>query len=151
VQNMNITWDKRYLRLAQHIGAWSKDPSTQVGAVIIAPETGQVLSQGYNGFPRGIEDSDKRYATRDEKLSRTVHAEMNAVYNASLSGISLNGGTLYVHGLPICEQCSLGIIQVGIKKVVVTDSPVDQKWQTSCFRAQENLNEAGVKYQTVKI
>ena len=54
---MSDKWDIRFLELAKHISAWSKDPSTKVGCVAIGNH-GQVLSQGYNGFPRGILDSE---------------------------------------------------------------------------------------------
>ena len=72
-------WYKRYLKLAKEVATWSKDPNTQVGAVVVGSK-GQILSQGYNGFPRGISDLSKRLNDRDTKLSLIVHAEMNAIY-----------------------------------------------------------------------
>ena len=95
-------WDQRYLALAKEVSTWSKDPSTQVGAVTVGSKK-EVLSQGFNGFPRGINDSDERYNNRDIKYKLVVHAEMNASYNATYSGTSLDGATLYVYGLPICS------------------------------------------------
>ncbi|MBT7127172.1 MAG: CMP deaminase, partial [Candidatus Thioglobus sp.] len=77
-------WDKRYLGLAAEVSTWSKDPSTQVGAVTVGSKK-EVLSQGFNGFPRGIDDSDERYNNRDTKYKLVVHAEMNAIYNATYS------------------------------------------------------------------
>jgi dCMP deaminase len=56
---MNSKWDKRYLDLAEQIAGWSKDPSTQVGAVAVNDQ-GTPVAQGYNGFPRGIEDTELR-------------------------------------------------------------------------------------------
>ena len=73
-------WYKRYLKLAAEVATWSKDPNTQVGAVVVGSK-GQILSQGYNGFPRGINDTSKRLNDRDTKLSLVVHAEMNAIFN----------------------------------------------------------------------
>ena len=87
---MSKKWDDRYLQLAREVSTWSKDPSTQCGALLIG-DSGQVLSQGYNGFPRGMDDDPKLYNKRDIKYTRIVHAEMNAIYNASRSGISLKG------------------------------------------------------------
>ena len=84
---MSKKWDDRYLQLAREVSTWSKDPSTQCGALLIG-DSGQVLSQGYNGFPRGMDDDPKLYNERDIKYTRIVHAEMNAIYNASRSGIS---------------------------------------------------------------
>ncbi len=61
-------WDKRYMQLAEVVSTWSKDPSTKIGTVAIGSK-GQVLAQGYNGFPRGIDDSDDRLNDREEKYS----------------------------------------------------------------------------------
>ena len=141
----NKKWDERYLNLAEHIAQWSKDPSSKIGAVIIG-DKGQVLSQGYNGFPRGFDDSDHLYADREFKLDHVIHAEMNCIYNASFSGISLDGATLYVHGLPICHQCSLGVIQVGIKRVIMK-SRDSERWRTSFEKTKANFKMAGVIYE----
>lgn len=140
-------WDGRYLRLAKDISSWSKDPSTKVGAVVIGNK-GQVLSQGYNGFPRGIHDTTERLDDRATKYKFIVHAEMNAIYNATYNGVSLDGSTLYVSGLPVCLECAKGVIQVGIKKVVTAKMEVPEKWQESCKEAKELLEEAGVKVET---
>ena len=86
-------WDKKYLDLARCIASWSKDPSTKIGAVAIGLK-GQVLAQGYNGFPRGIEDTYDRLNIREEKYKYIVHAEMNCVFNASLNGVSLYDSTI---------------------------------------------------------
>ena len=111
-------WTRRYLDIAKEVGTWSKDPSKQIGAVAVG-DKGQILSQGYNGFPRGVKYTDDRYNVREEKYKYVVHGEMNCIYNACNSGVSLNGATLYVTGLPVCSECAKGIIQVGIKKVVM--------------------------------
>ena len=99
------SWDKKYIRLAREISSWSKDPSKQIGAVAIG-EKGQVLAQGYNGFPRGIEDTDERLNHRQTKYKYVVHAEMNCIYNATYNGVSLNGSTMYIYGLPVCSECA---------------------------------------------
>ena len=150
---MSITHDVKYLNLARHFSTWSKDPSTQVGAVVIG-EAGQVLSQGYNGFPRGVDDSPERYDNRVAKYKFVVHAEMNCIYNASYNGASLKGATLYVHGLPVCAECAKGIIQVGIKRIVIPFTPDEltpDKWKASTNTAREMFVEADVKYQTLDI
>lgn len=143
-------WRDRYLDLALHVAMWSKDPSRQVGAVAIGSK-GQVLSQGYNGFPRGVNDSDERYADRNEKYKYVVHAEMNVIYNASYSGVSLDGADLYVWGLPVCSECAKGIIQVGIKRVFVMTPALDtpDRWADSWNRTTEMFDEAGVYYEWV--
>ena len=137
-------WDKRYLALAKEISTWSKDPSTQVGAVTVGSKK-EVLSQGFNGFPRGINDSAERYNDRQTKYKFVVHAEMNAIYNATYSGTSLDGATLYIYGLPICSECAKGIVQVGIKKVVIEKSKELDNWNDSLKLSQAMFIEAGVE------
>ena len=137
-------WDQRYLGLAKEIAGWSKDPSTQVGAIAVS-DMGGVIAQGYNGFPRGIEDNEYRLADKESKYRYVVHAEMNAIYNATYSGTSLDGATLYVYGLPICSECAKGIIQVGIKKVVVEKSKELDNWNESVQLSQKMFDEAGVE------
>jgi dCMP deaminase len=138
-------WYKRYLKLAKEIATWSKDPNTQVGAVVVGSK-GQILSQGYNGFPRGISDLSKRLSDRDVKLSLIVHAEMNAIFNASYSGVSLDGSTIFIHGLPACSECAKGIIQVGIKKVVVSKQCIEARphWNESWNKSKAMFAEAGI-------
>jgi len=136
-------WHKRYIELARTIAQWSKDPSTQCGAVIIG-KSGQVLSQGYNGFARGMSDNEELYNNRESKYSRIVHAEMNAIYNASRTGVSLEGATAYVHGLPCCHECAKALIQVGVKEVVTTKTN-NTRWNDSCGIGTGFLKEANVK------
>lgn len=139
-------WGDRYINLAKEISTWSKDPSTKVGAVVIG-NNGEVLSQGYNGFPRSIKDTPQRLKDRGKKYNLVVHAEMNAIYNASLNGVSLKGSTLYVYGLPICNECAKGVIQVGIDKVIAT-RPADynKEWDESIKDAKALFKEAEVEY-----
>ena len=141
-------WDKRFIDLAKEIAKWSKDPSTKCGAVAVG-DKGQILAQGFNGFPRGVFDLPDRYDDRPTKYKYVVHAEMNVIYNASYSGVSLNGATLYVSGLPICSECSKGIIQVGIKRVVMEYQDLPDKWGKSWELSKEMFNEAGVQYEFI--
>lgn len=138
-------WYQRYMLMAQEVAKWSKDPNTQVGAVVVGAK-GQILSQGYNGFPRGIRDTDKRLKDRDTKLKLIVHAEMNAIYNASYSGVSLDGSTIFIYGLPACSECAKGIIQVGIAKVVVSRECIEARphWNDSWKISEDLFKEAGV-------
>jgi dCMP deaminase len=142
--NLLDKWDIRYLSLAKEVSTWSKDPSTQVGAIAVGQKK-EVLSQGFNGFPRGVKDTQERYQNRPTKYKFVVHAEMNAIYNATYSGTSLDGATLYVYGLPICSECAKGIIQVGIKKVVIKKSKELDNWNQSLELSQEVFSEAGVE------
>ena len=139
-------WGDKYIHLAKEISTWSKDPSTKVGAIVVGCD-GQILSQGFNGFPRGIKDTPERLNNRERKYELVVHAEMNAIYNASLNGVSLKDSTLYVYGLPICNECAKGIIQVGIKKVVAMRPTVyNTSWKESNKNAEKLFAEAEVMY-----
>ena len=138
-------WDSRYIDLAKQISTWSKDPSRKIGAVAVGSK-GQILSQGYNGFPRGILDLPERYENREVKYKHVVHAEMNVIYNATFSGVSLDGASLFVYGLPVCNECAKGIIQVGIQRVVIfTDELVPEIWTDAFDLTYEMFKEAGVK------
>ena len=52
--HMTARWADKFIGLAQHVATWSKDPSTQVGAVLVDRRM-RVIGMGYNGFPRGYE------------------------------------------------------------------------------------------------
>lgn len=136
-------WSERYLNLAKEISTWSKDPSKKIGAVAVGSK-GQVLSQGFNGFPRGIKDTDKRLNVREEKYRYVVHGEMNCIYNACHNGVSLDGATLYVYGLPVCSECAKGVIQVGIKKVIMQYEDAVPTWEESYKITEAMFKEAGV-------
>lgn len=148
---MNSTkWDNRYAELAKHIATWSKDPSRKIGAVAVGSK-GQILAQGYNGFPRGIEDTNERLVNREEKYKYVVHAEMNVIYNASHSGVSLDGSELYVYGLPVCSECAKGILQVGIKRVyILVDEEIPEIWLDSWNRTRGMFEEAGIEYHVMR-
>lgn len=146
-----VKWRNNYLRLAKNISTWSKDPSRKIGAVAVGSK-GQILAQGFNGFPRGIADTDERLNNREEKYKYVVHAEMNAIYNACLNGTSLDGSTMYVYGLPVCSECAKGIIQVGIKHVAfLVEDVIPPVWTESWERTRKMFDEAGITYDYVSI
>ena len=87
-------WDQRFLELAELVSTWSKDPSTKVGAVIV--DDSRIVSIVYNGFAKGMPDVAEHYENRDEKYSRIVHAEINAIV---LAGAHVKGMTLYTFPL----------------------------------------------------
>lgn len=138
-------WHERYLGLCAPISSWSKDPSSQIGCVIVG-RNGQILSQGYNGFARGIKDTIERYDLRSLKYRLVVHAEANAIYNASRIGVSLEGSTMYVKGLPVCNECAKAVIQSGISTLICSFDHVKPQWIESCGHAIDMLEEAGVSY-----
>lgn len=140
-------WDKRYMEMAMLVATWSKDPSSKIGAVAVN-EKGQILTTGYNGFPRGIADDD-RLNDRPVKYKYIVHAEQNAIYNATYNGVSLHGSTMYVAGLPCCSDCAKGIIQVGVRRVVMNGDPLNGRWAESTRLTLDMFKEANVEWEFV--
>ena len=146
---MSNKWDLRFLELAKGIAGWSKDPSRKIGA--IAVDNRSVIAQGYNGFPRGIEDYAERYEDRELKYKLVVHAEMNVIYNATYNGVSLDGATLYVWGLPVCSDCAKGIIQTGIRRVVIPEQDIPEHWVESWNLTKTMFEEANVKWECIDV
>ena len=136
-------WDKRFMKLAEHVSGWSKDPSTKVGCCI-ADSKNRVVSLGYNGFPRGVDDSEEMYKDREVKLQRTIHAEANAIL---FSGQDLSDCTIYVYPLPSCAGCTATIIQSGIKTVYAPEPTDEQeeRWGDSFKISYKMFEEAGVQ------
>jgi len=137
-------WDNRFIEIAKSVSLWSKDPSKQVGAVLVG-QNKQVISQGYNGFVRGkdVDERPELYADREYKLLHIVHAEANAIYNAF--GKDVKGSTIYVWGLPTCHECAKALIQVGISRVVCPSIIPNSKWEKSCAIALEMFKSTGVE------
>jgi dCMP deaminase len=128
-------WDRRYLELARFISTWSKDPNKKVGAVITAEH--KIKGVGYNGFPRGIEDSAFRLHDKELKNLIVVHAEINAIHSADGKG-----DTIYVYPCLPCTQCLGSIIQYGITRVVTLEPDLSSSW--NCALVEELAREAGI-------
>ena len=111
-----ISWDEYFMGLAHLSALRSKDPNTQVGACIVDKDK-KVVSIGYNGMPRGCNDTDMPWdregGFKETKYAYVVHAELNAILN---SPRSLKDTILYVSLFP-CNECAKAIIQSGIKKI----------------------------------
>ena len=136
-------WDGRFLGLAAHIAGWSKDPSTQVGCVIVGPDR-EVRSTGFNGLPRGIADTRERLEDRELKYLLICHAEENAIMHAARIGMSLKGCMVYVTWPP-CTRCARSLIQAGVSEAVYPASAkVPERWAGDFSLASEMLAEAGV-------
>ena len=126
--------------LAKLIASWSKDPSTKVGAVLA--QNNQILSTGYNGFPRYVDDTEERLTNREVKLGFTVHAEVNAILFADRP--SIVDATLYTWPLPCCIRCAAIVAQSGIKRVVSPSIAEDSRWYASCMQGRVIMQEAGM-------
>jgi len=131
-------WDHRFLVLAKLVGSWSKDPSTQVGAVIV-DENNRIVSVGYNGFPQNIKDDDRLY-NRETKYKIVVHGEINAILFANRS---LSGCILYTIPFEPCPRCAGLIIQSGIKRVVSPKNTID-RWEEDFKITRQLFKEANI-------
>lgn len=142
-QNPKFTkWDQRFIRIAEEVCLWSKDPSTKVGCVLVRDR--RILTSGYNGLPAGILDDPSRYEDREFKLSVVIHAEQNAYLNAVKTGTSTEGSTLYVT-FPPCSHCAASTIQAGVKKVICPNPMLaPERWRENFLRAADLFSEAGI-------
>ena len=135
-----LKWHKRFLKLAEHISTWSKDPSSKIGACIV-DNNRRIISTGYNGFAVGVEDTKERLENRDIKYKIVLHAEENAI---QFSKQNLEGCSLYVSGLPPCAHCASLIIQSGIKYVYAWEKEIPDRWKESVKLTEQIFKEAGV-------
>lgn len=132
-------WDHRFIAMAQLIGSWSKDTSTQVGCVLV-DQKNRVISLGFNGSPHGVTD---HHVTRDEKLARTIHAEVNSILFATRD---VTGATAYVTHPP-CSACAAVLVQKEIARVVFPKPSEDflSRWKESYFTALGMFRDVGVE------
>lgn len=143
---INMSWNEYYLNIAEVIKSKSKDQSTKIGAVIVG-RGNEILSTGYNSFPRGIEDNKLERQERPEKYFWMVHAEMNAILNAARIGVSTNESKMFLTcGIP-CTNCGKAIINAGISEIYCKreDTTVNrQKWDEEAKRTLKMFEEAGI-------
>lgn len=138
-----------YLKLipvVEAIANLSKDPSCKVGAVVFDDDS-NVLSTGYNGFARGVDDSEERLNHRETKYKYIVHAEANAVAQASRVGARLLGSNIILTSMYPCSSCAKLIIQAGIKCVYapkMEDTEAQLRWKDETDITKIMFKEAGV-------
>ena len=144
-----MNWKEYFRNIAHQVKLKSKDERTQIGAVIVGQDN-EIVSTGYNSFPRGISDDISERQERPEKYFWFEHAERNAIYNAARIGVSTKGTTMYLTcGIP-CADCCRGIINAGITTIVCEVGEAGAKgpkWEESGKRSLQMFNEAGVKIQ----
>jgi len=160
VGSRQARWDARYIDLARFVGAWSKDPSTKVGAVLVLPSN-RVAATGYNGFPEGMPDDPHLYEDREYKYRHVTHAEENAL-DSLANPETARGCSLYT-SFPVCEDCAALVIRAGIVRVVYPPIFIAEKikagwtreraidwmgdWAARAEKAALVLRAAGVKVE----
>lgn len=137
-----MKWHLRHLDHARYASQHSKDPSTGVGARIV-DEHQRVVSEAYNGFPRGVSDTLARLNDRTVKYKIVLHAEENAILFAQRP---LYNCTLYVWPCPPCAHCAALIIQSGLARVVSVQPTADMlsRWRDDLKLAADIFAEAQV-------
>ncbi len=149
------SWHTLWMSMCYLVSMKSKDPSTKVGCVIIGEEN-NLLSIGYNGPPRGMNDRNPQNFMRPHKYLIFEHGERNAIYNAGRNGTPLLGSTLYITWVP-CSDCARGVIQTGVKSVIIHKQGMTayrmsregediHSWEESCDMALSMFDECGVEY-----
>jgi len=137
---------EKYLQLAEfQAQLFSKDPSTKVGALFLAPNSLQLLCQGYNGFPRNIDETKEERWQRPQKLMYISHAEANCVANACRHGTPLENSIAVVTMFP-CTSCTKLMIQAGISMLVTKEPNLScPKWGEEFKYSLEMIHEAGIE------
>lgn len=143
-----ISKEKMYMEMAKLVAQRSKDPNTQVGAVVVG-QNDRILTIGYNGMPNGCNDDEfpwVREADCEEntKYPYVIHAELNSILNFRGDLAALKGATIYVTLFP-CHECTKAIIQTGIAHLVY----LSNKYQLTADHREacRMLKAAGVDYR----
>lgn len=139
-----LSWDEYFMGVAMLAGMRSKDPNSQVGSCIVS-EDNNILSIGYNGFPRGCSDDEFPWSREGElletKYAYVTHSELNAILN--YRGGNLVGAKLYVSLFP-CNECAKAIIQSGIRTVIYDSDKYRD--QPGFIASRRMFDAAGVRY-----
>jgi dCMP deaminase len=143
----SISWNAFFMKHVYLVASKSKDPRTKIGAVLV--KDGIIISEGYNGFARGVKDYEERYINRKLKLKFVVHAECNAILNAVRHGINTSNSICYTQTYPCCD-CSKTLIQAGIQEIVIHKPwKMSPTWEESSKIGREMFFEAGISIKTI--
>lgn len=144
-----LSWDNYFMEITHLVAKRSTCLRRHVGAVIVRSK--RILSTGYNGAPRGLPHCSETGCLREKlgvpsgqrhELCRGLHAEQNAIIQAALFGVSIEGAQFYCTVQP-CIVCAKMIINAGIERVVFEHSYPDAL-------AEEMLDAAGVEMVNIK-
>jgi len=139
-----LSWDNFYLGMAMYVSFKSKDPSTKVGCVIVRPDN-SVASLGFNGFPQSMPDTIEFYENREEKYSRIIHAEMNAILLST--DPNMKGCTAYTYPFQPCDRCFVAMVQKGITRYVAPKPKPEQltRWGEAFEKVKKYAVECNVE------
>lgn len=143
----NLDWHVYFLRECRLISTRSKDPSTKCGATIVRPDK-FIISKGYNGFPKGMDDRPELYEDREYKYKFVMHAEENAILSAR--GADLTGCVLYTYPIPPCCRCVRWVLQTGISWVIAPDAGDTAVWERHSIRESlQTLVQCGINVRLI--
>ncbi len=137
------SWDQYFLQLARQVATRSTCLRRQVGAVLVRDK--RILTTGYNGAPRGVAHCLEVGCLRDQlgipsgerhELCRAIHAEQNAIIQAAIHGVAIEGATLYTTVHP-CILCAKMLINAGVREIIYVEGYPDDL-------SRDMLAEAGV-------
>lgn len=142
------TADDYFMEIASVVAKRSTCLRNRVGALFVRNK--RILTTGYNGAPAGLPHCDVVGCAREgvasgtrHELCRAVHAEQNAIIQAALHGISIEGATLYCTHQP-CILCAKMMINARIRKVVYLESYPDES-------ALKFLEQAGIEVSRLTV
>ena len=142
-------WDEFFFRHVYLVASKSKDKSTQIGAILV--RDGVLISEGYNGICRKVQDNVKERNERPEKYHWYEHGERNSIFNAARNGIKILGCIMYTQ-YPHCTDCARATIQSGIVEVVfhkqwcnIWEKIKQGKWVGHDDRTLTMFKESGIK------
>jgi dCMP deaminase len=140
-----MNWDEYFINIAEQVKLKSKDNNTKIGVVLVG-KNNEIVSTGYNSFPRGINDDVAERQDKPEKYFWFEHAERNCIYNAARIGVSTLGTTMYMTCGISCADCARAIISAGVEKIVLRSGKgaMSPKWQESSERSNQMFKEAGI-------
>jgi dCMP deaminase len=148
-KHSRISWDEYFMQIAHLVSQRSTCLRRNVGAVIVKDK--RMLATGYNGAPSGVahcldtgclREKMKIPSGQRHELCRGLHAEQNAIIQASLYGISVKGSVFYVTNQP-CVICAKMLINAGISEVVASAGYPDEL-------AMDFLKSARIKFRIFK-
>lgn len=144
--SLSWKWMGRFIDLLEHPSGWSKDPSTQVGAILVSPDK-RVVLPGYNGFPPSVPDRKALLDDRPSRLARTIHAEQNVLQTAARAGLRLaypTGWILFTTHCP-CSRCASIIADSGVSLVVYERrSEFEKRWKEDLVQSHLIFQEARI-------
>lgn len=139
-----MKWTNHFIKVAELVSTMSKDPNHKIGAVIV-DKNNRIVSTGFNGFAKGIVDTEDRLNDKETKRLLMLHAEENAILYAKQD---LTDCSIYVYGYPSCIHCTSIIIQSGIKNIYYKnsrkDNTISDYWKHNLEMALSLATEAGV-------